>query len=79
MLAWHSRDEDRYGRKLRVLVRNGRSLGDILVSEGLAWRERGEAEGSRGADIVLAGYSYKPFHKQAVRAPCKKRPLVSVA
>ena len=36
MLAWHSRDEDRYGRKLRVLVRNGRSLGDVLVSEGLA-------------------------------------------
>lgn len=30
------RDEDQYGRKLRVLVRNGRSLGDILVSEGLA-------------------------------------------
>lgn len=31
-----SRDEDRYGRKLRVLVRHGRSLGDILVAEGLA-------------------------------------------
>ena len=31
-----SRDEDKYGRKLRVLVRNGRSLGDILVEEGLA-------------------------------------------
>ncbi|MFO1238815.1 MAG: thermonuclease family protein [Sphingomonadaceae bacterium] len=30
------RDEDRYGRKLRILVRQGRSLGDILVSEGLA-------------------------------------------
>ena len=30
------RDEDRYGRKLRVLMRNGRSLGDILVAEGLA-------------------------------------------
>ncbi len=30
------RDEDRYGRKLRVLLRQGRSLGDILVSEGLA-------------------------------------------
>ena len=30
------RDEDRYGRKLRVVVRNGRSLGDQLVSEGLA-------------------------------------------
>ncbi|MGO8092807.1 thermonuclease family protein [Rhizobium leguminosarum] len=34
--AWPGRDEDKYGRKLRVLVRDGRSLGDILVSEGLA-------------------------------------------
>jgi micrococcal nuclease len=30
------RDADQYGRKLRVLIRDGRSLGDILVSEGLA-------------------------------------------
>lgn len=30
------RDEDRYGRKLRTVVRDGRSLGDVLVSEGLA-------------------------------------------
>jgi micrococcal nuclease len=30
------RDEDRYGRKLRVIRRNGRSLGDTLVAEGLA-------------------------------------------
>ncbi|OCJ59468.1 thermonuclease family protein [Agrobacterium tumefaciens] len=36
MQSWSGRDEDRYGRKLRVLVRNGRSLGDVLVSEGLA-------------------------------------------
>lgn len=36
MQAWPKHDEDRYGRKLRVLLRNGRSLGDILVSEGLA-------------------------------------------
>lgn len=34
--AWPGRDEDTYGRKLRVLIRDGRSLGDILVSEGLA-------------------------------------------
>lgn len=34
--AWPGRDEDRYGRKLRILVRGGRSLGDILVTEGLA-------------------------------------------
>lgn len=36
MQAWEGRDEDKYGRKLRVLIRDGRSLGDILVSEGLA-------------------------------------------
>jgi micrococcal nuclease len=38
------RDVDQYGRKLRVLVREGRSLGDILVSEGLArtWTGRRE-------------------------------------
>ena len=30
------RDEDRYGRKLRVVTRGGRSLGDQLVAEGLA-------------------------------------------
>lgn len=36
------RDEDRYGRKLRILVSQGRSLGDTLVAEGLAhpWRGR---------------------------------------
>lgn len=39
------RDEDRYGRKLRILVRNGRSLGDVLVAEGLAhpWTGRRES------------------------------------
>lgn len=38
------RDSDRYGRKLRVVVRNGQSLGDQLVSEGLArtWSGRRE-------------------------------------
>lgn len=39
-----SRDEDRYGRKLRVVTRSGRSLGDQLVREGLArtWTGRRE-------------------------------------
>jgi endonuclease YncB( thermonuclease family) len=32
------RDVDRYGRKLRVVSRNGQSLGDELVKEGLARR-----------------------------------------
>lgn len=38
------RDEDQYGRKLRVLTRGGNSIGDQLVSEGLArtWTGRRE-------------------------------------
>lgn len=38
------RDTDRYGRKLRIVTRDGRSLGDQLVSEGLArtWTGRRE-------------------------------------
>jgi len=38
------RDEDRYGRKLRIVTRGGRSLGDTLVAEGLArtWTGRRE-------------------------------------
>lgn len=35
-LAAADRDVDRYGRKLRVVMRDGRSLGDALVAEGLA-------------------------------------------
>lgn len=30
------RDADRYGRKLRIVTRNGESLGQILAAEGLA-------------------------------------------
>lgn len=39
-----ARDQDQYGRKLRVLVRGGRSIGDQLVAEGLArtWTGRRE-------------------------------------
>ena len=38
------RDEDRYGRKLRVVTRDGASLGEQLVAEGLArtWTGRRE-------------------------------------
>jgi micrococcal nuclease len=38
------RDEDRYGRKLRIITRGGHSLGDLLVAEGLArtWSGRRE-------------------------------------
>ena len=35
------RDEDRYGRKLRVVTRGGESLGEVLVKEGLAERWKG--------------------------------------
>lgn len=38
------RDEDRYRRKLRTFHRDGRSLGDILVAEGLAHRWQGRKE-----------------------------------
>jgi endonuclease YncB( thermonuclease family) len=34
-------DADKYGRKLRVIQRDGRSLGDTLVGEGLARRWNG--------------------------------------
>ena len=37
-LVSDGQDEDRYGRKLRVIAREGRSVGDTLVAEGLARR-----------------------------------------
>lgn len=42
LVAWPGRDEDRYGRKLRIVMRHGRSIGDQLVREGLArtWEGR---------------------------------------
>jgi micrococcal nuclease len=36
------RDHDRYGRKLRIVSRDGKPVGDALVSEGLAHRWEGE-------------------------------------
>jgi endonuclease YncB( thermonuclease family) len=39
------RDEDRYGRKLRIVTRDGRSVGDVLVAEGLARTWSGRREG----------------------------------
>ncbi len=40
----NGRDEDRYGRKLRIVTSDGHSLGDQLVAEGLArtWTGRRE-------------------------------------
>lgn len=34
----YSRDTDQYGRKLRIVSRDGQSLGQVLVGEGLARR-----------------------------------------
>jgi micrococcal nuclease len=35
------RDEDSYGRKLRVIARDGRSVSDTLIAEGLAQPSNG--------------------------------------
>ena len=40
-----ARDEDRFGRKLRIVYRDRRSVGDILVAEGLARRWEGSRRG----------------------------------
>lgn len=40
-----ARDEDRFGRKLRVVYRGDRSVGDILVAEGLARKWEGSRRG----------------------------------
>lgn len=42
--GYRSRDRDLYGRKLRVVVRDGKSIGETLVSEGLARRWNGRRE-----------------------------------
>ncbi len=39
--AGDGRDEDVHGRKLRTVARDGRSLGGILVEEGLAHEWQG--------------------------------------
>ncbi len=44
-MAVADRDEDRYGRKLRIVTRDGRSLGEVLVQEGLAHRWGGSRGG----------------------------------
>jgi micrococcal nuclease len=36
VLRMQGRDEDQYERKLRIVTRSGRSLGAVLVNEGLA-------------------------------------------
>jgi Micrococcal nuclease (thermonuclease) homologs len=39
------RDTDRYGRKLRTVMRGGRSIGDELIAKGLARRWGGSRQG----------------------------------
>lgn len=40
-----AQDEDRFGRKLRVVYRGDRSIGDMLVAEGLARKWEGSRRG----------------------------------
>lgn len=40
-LVTGGRDQDQYGRKLRIVSRGGRSIGEALVDEGLARRWNG--------------------------------------
>ena len=44
LAALNERDEDRYGRKLRIVLRDGQSIGDQLVSEGYARTWSGSRE-----------------------------------
>lgn len=43
-LAPADRDEDRYGRKLRIIERDGQSIGRQLIAEGLAHEWHGRRE-----------------------------------
>lgn len=43
-LAAADRDVDRYGRKLRIVMRGNASVGDVLVSEGLARKWTGKRQ-----------------------------------
>ncbi|MBR0555888.1 thermonuclease family protein [Ciceribacter sp. L1K23] len=40
-----ARDTDRYGRKLRTVIRDGHSVGDVLIEKGLARRWDGARRG----------------------------------
>ena len=40
-----ARDTDRYGRKLRLVLVDGRSVGDTHIAEGLAWPWEGRRHG----------------------------------
>jgi endonuclease YncB( thermonuclease family) len=44
LAAWKPIDEDQYGRKLRIVRRGGRSIGDALVAKGLAQARSGRQQ-----------------------------------
>ncbi|MBB3976501.1 endonuclease YncB(thermonuclease family) [Rhizobium azooxidifex] len=44
LATWKPIDEDQYGRKLRVVVRHGKSIGDAMVARGLARPWTGQRE-----------------------------------
>lgn len=44
LAAWKPIDEDQHGRKLRIVRRDGRSIGDALVAKGLARRWTGQRQ-----------------------------------
>lgn len=54
-LVRHDRDRDRYGRQLRVVIRDGRSIGKMLVGEGLARPWTGKRRPWCGANDNAAG------------------------
>jgi micrococcal nuclease len=43
-LGDYDRDEDQYGRKLRIIERNGQSIANTMIAEGLAHPWRGKRE-----------------------------------
>jgi endonuclease YncB( thermonuclease family) len=54
-LVRHDRDRDKYGRQLRVVIRDGRSIGRMLVGEGLARPWTGKRRPWCGGNDTAAG------------------------
>lgn len=44
LIEWHQQDSDQAGRKLRVVMRNGQSLGELMVKEGLVRHANGQQQ-----------------------------------
>lgn len=54
-LVRHDRDLDKYGRQLRIVIRDGHSIGRMLVGEGLARPWTGKRRPWCGTDDTAAG------------------------